>query len=76
MFCVFYAFCIALTHSYLEARKTVIGKHADLDQTPHHVASDKGLHCLLTGFFLSKMKNKRQKDRTPLKMTIRLVQHI
>ena len=27
---------------------------ADPDQTPHHVASDQGLHCLLTGFSIKK----------------------
>ena len=58
---------IALNHSYLETRKIVIGKHADLGQTPHHVASDKGLYCLPIGFFLSKMEYKQQKDPLPLK---------
>ena len=33
----------SLTHSYLETLKRVIGKHADLDQMPHDVASDQGL---------------------------------
>ena len=39
-----------LTHSYLETSKWILGKRADPDQMPHHVASDQGLHCLLTGF--------------------------
>ena len=26
------------------------GDSADPDQTPHHVASDQGPHCMLTGF--------------------------
>ena len=39
-----------LTNSYLEIRKRVLGKQCRPDQTPHNVASDQGLHCLLTGF--------------------------
>ena len=45
-----------LTHSYLETRKRVIGKQCRPDQmshnvaSDHYVASDQGIHCLLTGF--------------------------
>ena len=39
-----------LTHSYRETCKRFIANSADPDQMPHHVASDQGLHCLLTGF--------------------------
>ena len=39
-----------VTHSYLETCKRVRRKSADTDQTPHNVASDQSLHCLLTGF--------------------------
>ena len=38
-----------LTHSYLEIRKGLQANSADSDQMPHNVASDQGLHCLLTG---------------------------
>ena len=30
---------------------------ADPDQMPHHVASDQGLHCLLTGFSIKNRIN-------------------
>ena len=40
------------THFYLETRKRVIGKQRTPDLTPHHVASDQDLHCLLTGFLI------------------------
>ena len=39
-----------LTHYYRATPKRVIGNSADPDQMPHDVASDHGLHCLLTGF--------------------------
>ena len=42
---------------------------------PHHVASDQGLHCLLTVFPVKKRK-KRQKRPIIPEMTNRLVQHI
>ena len=32
--------CFLLTNSYVETRKRVIGKRANPDQTPHHVASE------------------------------------
>ena len=65
-----------LTHSYWETCKGVIGS-VDPDQMPHHVASDKGLHCLLTGFSIKnritnrifhQKQNKSDKiDLTPIK---------
>ena len=44
---------LVLTHFYRETLKTlkiVIGKQCRLGSDPHNVASDQGLHCLLTGF--------------------------
>ena len=32
--------------------KPVKANIADADQMPHNVASDQGLYCLLTGFFI------------------------
>ena len=39
-----------LTHSYRKPVKGSLANSVDPDQTPHHVASDQGLQCLLTGF--------------------------
>ena len=44
-------------------------------QTPHYVASEQGLHCLLTGFSI-KIEQKRQNRPDISKMTNGLVQHI
>ena len=41
---------MSITLSYPETRKRVISNTADPDQTPHHVASDQRIQCLLTGF--------------------------
>ena len=41
------------THSSLEIRKRSKANSADPDQTPHNVASDLGLQCLLTGFSIT-----------------------
>ena len=49
-FCLYKCKLFFFTHSYLEIHKMVVGKSADLDQTPHNVVSDQGLHCLVTGF--------------------------
>ena len=44
---------------------------------PHNVASDQGLHCLLTGFSIkNKKKKKRHKISDTRKITKGLVQHI
>ena len=40
---------VALTYSYRETRKRVIGKQHRPRSDPHNVASDQGLHCLLAG---------------------------
>ena len=40
--------------------KGEVGNSADPDQTPHHVASDQGLHCLLTKVLI-KIKIKETK---------------
>ena len=48
---------------------------ADPDQTPHNVASDQGLQCLLTGFCIKNRIKATIRPDTP-KMTNRLVQHI
>ena len=42
---------------------------------PHIVASDQGLHCLLTEFFI-KIEQKGQNRPDTLKMTYRLIQHM
>ena len=41
---------IGLSISYLETHKRVIGEQCRPRSEPHYVASDQGLHCLLTGF--------------------------
>ena len=41
-----------LNHMYLVSHKMDIGNGADLDQTPQNVASDQGLHSLLTGNYI------------------------
>ena len=41
---------VLLTHSHLGTHKGSKANSAEPDQTPHTVASDQGLHCLLTGF--------------------------
>ena len=48
---------------------------ADPDQMPHNVASDQGLHCLLTGFSIKNEIKATNRPDTP-KMKNRLVQHI
>ena len=48
---------------------------ADPDQTPHNVASDQDLHCLLTGFSIKTRKKGQKTPDTP-KMTNGLVEHI
>ena len=41
---------------------------ADPDQTPHHVATDQGLHCCQTGFSIKpRIKVTKYTDLTPLK---------
>ena len=60
---------LCLTHCYVETCKSVIGNIADPDQTPDDVASDQGLNCLLTEFFIS------NRSDTP-KMTNGIIQHI
>ena len=42
---------------------------------PHHVASDQGLHCLLTGFSIKNRIKQQNRPDTP-KMTYGLVQQI
>ena len=42
---------------------------------PHNVASDQGLHCLLTGFSIKNEYRQQNRPDTP-KMTNGLVQHI
>ena len=57
---------LLLTHSYLDPVKESMANRADPDQMPHHVASDLGLHCLLTGFSIKNRINDKI-DLTPLK---------
>ena len=40
---------------------------ADPDQTPHNVASDQVLHCLLTGFSMKQEYESDKVDPAPLK---------
>ena len=64
-----------LSHSYQETRKKVIGKQCDQDRTPHDVASDQGLHCLISGF--SKKNELKRQNRPDIpKITNELIQHI
>ena len=42
-------------HSCLETHKKVIGKHC---RPRHNMASDQGLHCLLTGFSIKNRMNR------------------
>ena len=57
-----------LTHSYLDARKRVIGKQCRPRSDAISVASDQALHCLLTGFSINPKQNYRYKiDPKPLK---------
>ena len=48
---------------------------ADPDQMPYHVASDQGLHCLLTGLSIKNRIKAKSGHDTP-KMTNGLVQHV
>ena len=48
---------------------------ADPDQMPHNVASDQGLHCLLTGFSIKNTLKVTNRLDT-LKRTNGLIQHI
>ena len=41
-----------LNHTYLASHKIDIGNGADPDQTPQNMASDQGLHSLLTGNYI------------------------
>ena len=41
-------------------KRSTLANNADPDQMPHNVASDQGLHCLLTGFSIKK-QNKGDK---------------
>ena len=59
---------------HLNPLKGLYVNSADPDQTPHNVASDQGLHCLLTEFSITNKVKKRNRSDTP-KMTIGLVQH-
>ena len=48
---------------------------ADPDLMPHNVASNQGLHCLLTGFSIKNRIKPQNRSDAP-KMTNRLIQHI
>ena len=73
MYCLPFHQGLHLTHSYLETFNRVIGNSADPNQMPHNVASDQGLHCLLTGFSI---KDKIKVTKMTSYMTNGLVQHI
>ena len=49
---------VYLTYSYLETQEKGNRQTVQIqpDQTPHNVASDQGLHCLLTGFSIKNRK--------------------
>ena len=62
---------LPLTQYYPETRKRVIGKQYQ-DQMPHNVASDQGLHCLLTGFSI-KNRIKRCRPSVPRRVKCQYV---
>ena len=50
----FYHFILTFTWKPVKGSKAY---SADHDQPPHHVASDHGLHCLITGFSIENRQN-------------------
>ena len=60
---------------YWKPIKGSYANSADSDQMPHSVASDQGLHCLLTGFSIKNKIKATNRPNTP-KMTNGLIQHI
>ena len=64
-----------LTHFTRKPVKGPLANSADPDQMPHNVASDQGLHCLLTGFSVENGIKAKNSPDTP-KITNELVQNI
>ena len=56
-----------LTHISLASHFWVLANGADPDQTPQNAASDKGLHCLLTGISIQNRTKMKKIHLTPLK---------
>ena len=52
---LFFFFAYLFSFHTGHPKRGTLANSADPDQMPHDVASDQGLHCLLTGFFI---KNK------------------